>query len=136
MEENITKNSIVEQTINEIENSNQVINADLIYKICDKNKLSKNEKERVFEDFYDEIVTAINLNNLFFKVRTAILDSWPNIKWSNLTNIQRKDLENITAWAVNEEFNLENYDDFYLLVKYKNLYYDVEDFIIQKSLDM
>ena len=136
MEENITKNSIVEQTINEIENCNQVINADLIYKICDKNKLSKNEKERVFEDFYDEIVTAINLNNLFFKVRTAILDSWPNIKWSNLTNIQRKDLENITAWAVNEEFNLENYDDFYLLVKYKNRYYDVEDFIIQKSLDM
>ena len=51
MEENITKNSIVEQTINEIENCNQVINADLIYKICDKNKLSKNEKERVFEDF-------------------------------------------------------------------------------------
>lgn len=136
MEENITKNSIVEQTINEIENCNQVINADLIYKICDKNKLSKNEKERVFEDFYDEIVTAINLNNLFFRVRTAILDSWPNIKWSNLTNIQRKDLENITAWAVNEEFNLENYDDFYLLVKYKNRYYDVEDFIIQKSLDM
>lgn len=103
--------------------------ADFLNRFADENGATKDEKEKLIEEFYDVLVKSGEISHLVTTVKTAMLDSWPNINFRQMSNRQEEDFKNIVGYAITKEWGDE---DFTVAVYYHSKYHDFFDYMRMK----